>query len=306
YGFKFKVLTLSNGKYQEFHDLEDVVEIGSILYNTQTNQIVGFVQKDSLAMNVGMTPHLVSRWMCPDPLSEEYSSWSPYNYTMNNPIKFIDPNGMYVDNYGIDENGYISLLEKTDDKYDVLYTVNNEGNKKDTDGQEGITESDGQKVEDKTLLPELAQERPDFKENDAVWGDKYVYQGNYAETTNKNDAQSVFKFVAGNSNVEWSMNQFTGGRMVLGTLHQNTQAPTLQKIQGYSVESMLLDFHSHPNATANDFQVSGGDRRYARSLRKINPNIKFYVYIPHLTKKNWNKAFPNNKINYTPSNILDY
>ncbi|MCY1634877.1 hypothetical protein, partial [Marinifilum sp. D737] len=101
-------LTLSNGKYQEFHDLEDVVEIGSILYNTQTNQVVGFVQKDSLAMNVGMTPHLVSRWMCADPLSEEYSSWSPYNYTMNNPIKFIDPDGQKVVLAGGATNRHVS------------------------------------------------------------------------------------------------------------------------------------------------------------------------------------------------------
>lgn len=96
YGFKFKVVTLSNGKYQEFHDLEDVVEIGSVLYNTQTNQIVGFVEKDTLLFEGGMPPHLVSRWISPDPLSEEYSSWSPYNYALNNPIKYIDPDGRVV------------------------------------------------------------------------------------------------------------------------------------------------------------------------------------------------------------------
>lgn len=93
YGFKFKVVTLSNGKYQEFHDLKDVVEIGSVLFNTQTNQIVGFVEKDTLFFEGDMSPHLVSRWISPDPLSDEYSSWSPYAYTLNNPIKFIDPDG---------------------------------------------------------------------------------------------------------------------------------------------------------------------------------------------------------------------
>ncbi len=35
----------------------------------------------------------VARWGNIDPLSEKYSKWSPYNYTMNNPIKYIDPNG---------------------------------------------------------------------------------------------------------------------------------------------------------------------------------------------------------------------
>jgi len=108
YGFKFKVVTLSNGKYQEFHDLKDVVEIGSVLFNTQTNEIVGFVEKDTLFFEGDMSPHLVSRWVSPDPLSTEYSSWSPYNYALNNPIKFIDPDGQKVVLAGGAANQHVS------------------------------------------------------------------------------------------------------------------------------------------------------------------------------------------------------
>jgi RHS repeat-associated protein len=36
----------------------------------------------------------VSRWLATDPLSESFSNFSPYHYGNNNPIRFIDPNGM--------------------------------------------------------------------------------------------------------------------------------------------------------------------------------------------------------------------
>jgi len=36
----------------------------------------------------------LSRWPCPDPLSESYSSLSPFAYVANNPVNYIDPNGM--------------------------------------------------------------------------------------------------------------------------------------------------------------------------------------------------------------------
>ena len=35
----------------------------------------------------------LARWTTPDPLAGDFPSVSPYNYSMNNPVNLIDPNG---------------------------------------------------------------------------------------------------------------------------------------------------------------------------------------------------------------------
>lgn len=95
YGYTPKVATLSQGQFNEFHDQDTIVQIGSVLFNTKSKQIVAFVEYDTLYSEATLEPDIVSRWISPDPLADHPNQigLSPYQYGWNNPIYWTDPDG---------------------------------------------------------------------------------------------------------------------------------------------------------------------------------------------------------------------
>ncbi|MFT4070394.1 MAG: hypothetical protein QM654_00555 [Dysgonamonadaceae bacterium] len=97
FGYNVLTATSSKGEFQEFHDQTDIVEIGSVLFNRRTNEIVKVLDKDETTIDISSATAAMSI----DPLCEKYYWISPYVYCANNPIKYVDYRGDSISLVGI-------------------------------------------------------------------------------------------------------------------------------------------------------------------------------------------------------------
>ncbi|OXA67262.1 hypothetical protein B0A61_08630 [Flavobacterium aquatile LMG 4008 = ATCC 11947] len=114
FGYKGKVATLSKGKYLEVHDLDSIVTIGSVRFHVDRKEIVGSVEPDVLSDEYSRPiGDIASRWLSPDPKSEEFADWSPYNMCFDNPMKFVDPDGQAPVDWFKNQQGRVVWFDNT-------------------------------------------------------------------------------------------------------------------------------------------------------------------------------------------------
>lgn len=179
-GYKADVYTF--GEKKEFHDQEEIVEIGDVFFNTKTNEVVGFVENNTDSL-IELQPELQS--MSIDPHCEKYYSISPYVYCMNNPVKLIDPDGKDV--YGFDINtGQLSITQHTDDDYDRIMIGNFNKENEFT-----VTDKDNYLDISKGIL--LGDYFDDISKSGLVFSEAHL-----------NEGISTIKFLSFNSNIEMS------------------------------------------------------------------------------------------------------
>jgi len=230
-----------------------------------------------------------------DPAYEMYPGVSPFAYTLQNPVRYVDPTGMFVEDheYSIDKQGNVRKEKHIEGSAsDNLHTKEN--------WDLGITDK-GISVTDQSILNNLSKDDPNYIAN-SFWGKKI---GAWSKTSNKRDAYKVFKFGSDNSQVEWGLEEYTNDRFLIGNNHFSEAVGSMTDVAGYNIKDLKRDYHSHLGTTNTDNQASGqmGDQGHASRIIQelLNQKIdysnhpKFFIYMPQLESKfqynPWNNKF---------------
>ena len=199
----------------------------------------------------------IARWTTPDPLAFQYPGISPYAYCANDPVNFVDPEGMDI--WHINRNGVITWEEKSEDHR--LYSLDNYGNR----SENYVT------VNDRKILD--------------VFTDK-TGTTSYTTGSNIDDVYKVFLLAANNSEVEWVVHRGQNDMYTIGTLHDEDSAGSWSD---YGIDKPVASVHSHPEISqdvTNELFSMSHDWANARQDSRINGihARQSYVYFPESSR----------------------
>ncbi|MEN2434345.1 JAB-like toxin 1 domain-containing protein [Weeksellaceae bacterium A-14] len=196
---------------------------------------------------------------------------------------FVDSNGMNYDDYQLNQDGTVDLLQKTNDKSDTLYASDKNGN---VDKSKSVTVAK-EKASDSSIIGELHSNKLDG-------GSSFPKGISYGSTKNETDAFNVFSFAAKNSNVEWGMSGFYGNKEWSFSVYTGKEPSlTPSSVDLPNFNSLQFSIHSHKNRNSpsehdlysDDFDAAASkNSAYGRVTGNKDANnypLDFMLYAPN-------------------------